>query len=192
VADEINGGGESENGQDGEPQSEDVCSGFDSFKQWMNVHVSYFEALRILSLKTRNRIETSLILSNPHNNSAGGPLNWHRVIRNLCYCVPKPLSVAEANRAIVRLQEFLDSNSPQSGPLLVHFGKSPTNGEVNGALKPGEVKFIGRDHCEGVAGACSHYPEMAAPTDLSLQEKVYYTLISLIFIVSEYDTDIKY
>jgi len=42
--------------------SDDVRSGFDSFKQWMSLHVSYFEALRILSL---NRNVFHCIKSSP-------------------------------------------------------------------------------------------------------------------------------
>jgi len=160
--------------------SDDVRSGFDSFKQWMSLHVGYFEALRILSLKTKNRIETSFIASNPRHNSAGRPLNWHNEIRKLCDdSVPQRLTDSQANKAIEILQDFIDSNLPNSGPLLVHFGKSPTNDEQDSRLKPGEVRFIGHDHCEAQLAACLKYPDKAAPMDPSLQEKVYFDFIDV-------------
>lgn len=160
--------------------SDDARSGFDSFKQWMSLHVSYFEALRILSLKTKNGLKTSFIVSNPRHNSASRPLNWHNAVRKLGDDgVPQRLTDSQANKAIEMIQDVIDSNLPNSEPLLVHFGKSPTNDEKDSRLKPGEVRFIGRDHCEAQAAACSKYPDKAAPMDPSLQGKVYFDFIDV-------------
>ena len=111
----------------GNPGASDVRSGLDAFKQWMSLYVSYFESLRILSLKTRNQLKTSLIVSNPHHNCVSHPLNWHDAIRKFYDDrPPQCLTTHQADKAIQLLQSFINANLPQSRPLLVHFGKYST------------------------------------------------------------------
>jgi hypothetical protein len=178
--DEAKGPGSQDEEQEDElGQWEDTRSGYESFNQWMGLHFCHFQALHILSLKSENQIETSYLVAKPLCNSEDGPLNWHDAIRKLSACPTAPhyLDISQVTKTIKVLQDFIDSNCSSSERLLPHFGKSSRKQEVT--LKPGEVRFIGRCHCEALAAACSKYPDKAAPMDSFLQGKVHFDSIDV-------------
>ncbi len=146
-------------------ESGDGRSSLEAFSQWMSLHVSHFQALRTLSRESKTPIATFHMIAHPPRNLEHTPLNWHRVIRNLCASSAKRPGIVHADKAIEILQNFIDSSPDR---LVTHFGK------FSSELKPGEVKFIGRYHCAAVAAACSAYPVTEVPTDWPLQAKVYF------------------